>query len=183
MARRDSKVITEQALPSPIPALPANGDANQSLERIAIPTLARAVPLHLDSQLTAALAEPRAAIDAGSRQPSLYSAMGHILCELREFEQASRYYSKLLELEPEHRTAHFNRGVCLAKMSDWEKARVDFERALRIDPARLEAQLGLGTCMLRLERPAEAYRAFSYYLGTHPQHEEGLFGSAVALQQ
>ena len=156
MARRDSRAMAVQDSPLPMPALQV-----QVVDKIANPTLARAVSLHLDGQLTAALAELKAAIEGGSRQPALYSAMGHILCELREFEQAAKYSSKRLELEPEHRTAHFNRAVCMAKMSEWEKARVDFERALRIDPARLEAQLGLGTCMLRLERPAEAYRSFS----------------------
>src|SRR5689334_5332337 len=147
------------------------------------PALARAVSLHLDGQLTAALKELREAIDGGNRQAPLYSAMGHILCELHEFQQAVDSYAKLLELEPEHRTAHFNNGVCLGRMNRWEDARSAFERSLRIDPGRTEAHLGLGTCLLHLERPAEAYKAFAHYLGSHPKHEEALFGSAVALQQ
>src|SRR5512138_3340677 len=122
MARRDSRPITQQDSPLPIPALQVQAVAKSTHDKVANPTLARAVSLHLDGQLTAALAELKTAIDAGNRQPALFSAIGHILCELREFEQASKYYSKLLELEPEHRTANFNRAVCLAKMSEWEKA-------------------------------------------------------------
>ena len=91
--------------------------------KIANPALARAVSLHLDGQLSAALKHLREALASGNSQPVFYSAIGHILCELREFEEAAENYSKLLELEPEHRSAHFNKGVCLARMSRWEEAR------------------------------------------------------------
>src|SRR5689334_19740567 len=95
--QRDVRAITEPAAALPIPSLQTRVDAAASPEKIANPALARAVSLHLDGQLTAAVAELRSAIDAGGRQPSLYSALGHILCELREFEQAAKYYTTLLE--------------------------------------------------------------------------------------
>ena len=62
MARRDSRAITERASPLPIPAVQMQVAANSTHEKIANPTLARAVSLHLDGQLTAALAELKAAI-------------------------------------------------------------------------------------------------------------------------
>ena len=181
MARPNSPVLAESAGQS-IPNAVADDRPGQ-LAKTAHPALVRAVSLHLDGQLTAALDHLREAQRSGVREPALHAAMGHILCELRNFAEGSEQYSKLLELEPEHRSAHFNKAVCLARLGKWSEASTSFERSLRIDPLRREANLGLGTCLLHLERSSDAFKAFSHYLAANPNHEEALFGSAVALQQ
>src|SRR5215471_16882249 len=97
------------------------------------PALARAVSLHLEGKLEAALKELTDSAKSGKLEPFLYTAIAHIQYELHEFEQAAATYTKLLELAPEHRTAHFNKAVCLAKLGRWEEAAGSFEKALRID--------------------------------------------------
>src|SRR5580704_12349309 len=111
--------------------------------------LARAVSLHLEGKLEAALSELNDAIKSGKREVVLFTAAAHIQYELHEFEEAVNSYSKVLDMAPEHRTAQYNKAVCLSKLGRWEEAALCFEKAMRIDPTRLEAQLGLGACLLR----------------------------------
>ena len=178
MARQNSPALAEgTGIPKPVAPSPladdkSSKDKPNQVAKTAHPALVRAVSLHLDGQLTAALDHLREALRSGSREPGIHAAMGHILCELRNFAEASEQYSKLLELEPEHRSAHFNKAVCLARLERWSEASTSFERSLRIDPARREANLGLGTCLLHLERSNDAFKAFSHYLGANPTHEE-----------
>ena len=80
----------------------------------ASPALARAVSLHLDGQLSAALKHLREALETDKSQPVLYRPLVTFCANCGSLKRPRQNYSKLLELEPEHRSAHFNRGVCLA---------------------------------------------------------------------
>ena len=75
-------------------------------------TLSKAVSLHLEGKLEGAAGMLSRAIESGERDPALYSALGHIHYEMRDYESAAAIYEQLAELEPLHRTAHFNLGVC-----------------------------------------------------------------------
>src|ERR1700682_506383 len=81
--------------------------------KVTDPALARAVSLHLEGKLEAALSELNGAIKSGKRDALLFTATAHIQYELHEFEEAVNSYSKLLDMAPEHRTAHYNKAVCL----------------------------------------------------------------------
>src|SRR6266581_4243395 len=76
-------------------------------------TLSKAVSLHLEGKLESAARLLNKAVEDGEKEPSLYSALGHIQYEMRDYEAAARTYGQLSEVDPQHRTAHFNRGVCL----------------------------------------------------------------------
>src|SRR5690349_14009360 len=82
-------------------------------------TLSRAVSLHLEGKLEGAARLLAKAIESGERDPGLYSALGHIHYEMRDYEGAAATYSQLIEAEPRHRTAHFNLGVCRGNLKDW----------------------------------------------------------------
>src|SRR5260221_8627748 len=71
-------------------------------------TLSRAVSLHLEGKLEGAARLLAKAIEAGERDPGLYSALGHIHYEMHDYEGAAATYGLLVEAEPNHRTAHFN---------------------------------------------------------------------------
>src|SRR5215472_16046258 len=73
-------------------------------------TLSKAVSLHLEGKLESAAKMLSRAIESGEREPSLYSALAHIQYEMRDFEAAVQTYVQLVEVDPLHRTAHFNMG-------------------------------------------------------------------------
>src|SRR5579872_1935088 len=71
-------------------------------------TLSKAVSLHLEGKLDGAAKLLSRAIEAGEQDPGLYSALGHIHYESRDYQAAATTYEQLVQLEPQHRTAHFN---------------------------------------------------------------------------
>src|SRR5712672_587601 len=96
-------------------------------------TLSKAVSLHLEGKLESAARLLNKAVEDGEKEPSLYAALGHIQYEMRDYEAAARTYSQLSEMDPQHRTAHFNRGVCLGNLKQWKEAADAFRHALETD--------------------------------------------------
>ena len=66
--------------------------------------------------------ELRRTIEAGERHPALFSALGHVHYEVQDYAEAVNSYAQLLELEPAHRTGHFNMAVSLGKLARWAEA-------------------------------------------------------------
>jgi len=131
-------------------------------------SLATAVSLHLEGKAEEALRELRKAVERGESKPAMYSAMGHILYELQRYQEAVEAYSKLVEVEPHHRTGYFKLAVCLEKLGRWDEAAANFRKALQISPGNSEAQLGLGICLLHLENSEQALEAFDRHLSQDP---------------
>src|SRR3954454_14439587 len=96
-------------------------------------TLSKAVSLHLEGKLEPAARLLSKAIEAGEREPGLFSALGHIHYEMRDYESAAIVYMQLVELEPLHRTAHFNLGVCQGHLKSWMEAAESFRQAADAD--------------------------------------------------
>src|SRR3954451_4008269 len=74
-------------------------------------SVARAVSLHLEGKLEDALKELHRATSKGEKSAEVYSAMGHIQCELNQFEGGVESYREFLRLEPKNATGWFYIGV------------------------------------------------------------------------
>src|ERR1041384_3198995 len=146
-------------------------------------TLSKAVSLHLEGKLESAVHLLSKAIDDGEKEPGLFSALGHIQYETRDYAGAAATYAQLIEIDPKHRTAHFNLGVCQGHVKNWNLAVESFRKAAEIDPARADAQLGLGISLIHNGRVGDALAPIEKYLTQFPDHEQALFGKAVVLQQ
>jgi tetratricopeptide (TPR) repeat protein len=154
-----------------------------SLSRRADRTLSKAVSLHLEGKLEGAAGILSRAIESGVRDPALYSALGHIHYEMRDYESAAAIYEQLAALEPLHRVAHFNLGVCRGNLKRWQTAVESFRRAAEADATRADAWLGLGLSLIHSGRPAEAMKPLDWYLNLFCNDEQALFAKGVALQQ
>src|SRR5258705_9667455 len=75
-------------------------------------TLSKDVGLHLEGKLEPAARLLTKALEDGEREIGLYSALGHIQYEMRDYAAAAATYALLAEADPKHRTVHFNLGVC-----------------------------------------------------------------------
>src|ERR1035441_5516131 len=92
-------------------------------------TLSKAVSLHLEGKLEGAARLLSKAIEDGERDPALYAALGHVQYEMRDYEAAAETYATLSEIDPKHRTASFNLGVCYGNLKQWKDAATAFQRA------------------------------------------------------
>ena len=85
-------------------------DDAKTPKRIGSRTLSKAVSLHLEGKRESAAKMLSKAIEGGEHDPALYSALGHIQYEMRDYEAAARTYAQLVELEPQHRTGALQPG-------------------------------------------------------------------------
>jgi len=145
-------------------------------------TLSKAVSLHLEGKLESASHLLGKAIDDGEKEPGLFSALGHIQYEMRDYSAAASTYAQLIEVDAKHRTAWFNLGVCQGHQKNWPSAVESFRKAADVDPTRADALLGLGIALIHNARAAEALPPIEKYLQQFPDHEQALFGKAVVLQ-
>ena len=126
-------------------------------------TLSKAVSLHLEGKLESAARMLSKAIEGGEHEPGLYSALGHIHFEMRDYEAAATVYGQLVELEPLHRTGHFNLGVCQGHLRNWQAAAESFRNATEADGTRstqLVVFVGIDRIIFHLTR-------FARLLGEH----------------
>src|SRR3954463_16386854 len=96
------------------PPLPPRGTPIRELkqQKRVSRTLSKAVSLHLEGKLESAAHLLSKAIDDGEKEPGLFSALGHIQYEMRDYEGATSTYAQLIDIDAKHRTAWFNLGVC-----------------------------------------------------------------------
>src|SRR5450756_1648182 len=85
-------------------------------------TLSKAVSLHLEGKPEGAGRLLSKAIEDGETDPGLYAALGHIQYETRDYEAAAHTYATLSDIDPKHRTASFNLGVCHGNLKQWSDA-------------------------------------------------------------
>src|SRR5438132_4520363 len=161
----------------------ANGaDSSVATQPATSQLFARAVSLHLDGRGDEPLVELDRALRDGEKRAEIYSAIGYIHYERKQFDDATAAYRRLLELEPEHPNGGFNLALCLQVAEQWKEAAQFFEKSLASNPTRKEAYLGLGACQLHLGAARRAQEAYESVLAKEPSLEPALFGKAVALQ-
>src|SRR5438046_10624711 len=93
----------------------ANGSADASVatQPATSQLFARAVSLHLDGRGDEALVELERALRGGEKRAEVYSAIGYIHYERKQFDEGTAAYRLLLELAPEHPNGGFNLPLCL----------------------------------------------------------------------
>ena len=70
--------------------------------------LARALSLQLEGKPREALNELDAAILISPNHQEVLAARGHVLCELEDWPEAAKNYSKLVEVSTRNATAYYN---------------------------------------------------------------------------
>lgn len=80
--------------------------------------------------------------------PRLLQAIGNILRDQKNFEQAAEFYSQAIEMigEPstEHWIYYYARGICYERIKQWAKAEPDFKKALELNPGQASVMNYLG---------------------------------------
>jgi tetratricopeptide (TPR) repeat protein len=81
-------------------------------------------------------------------EPRLLQAIGNILRDQKDYEQAATFYSRAIEMigEPaaEHWIYFYARGICYERTKHWAKAEPDFEKALKLNAGQASVMNYLG---------------------------------------
>src|SRR5213593_1446985 len=110
------ELMTETGLPTVPPGVTSITELKQ--QKRVNRTLSKAVSLHLEGKLESAARLLSKAIESGEKEPGLFTALGHIHYEMRDYEAAAHAYAMLVEQDAMHRTGHFNLGVCQGHLKD-----------------------------------------------------------------
>ena len=159
-------------------------DDPKSTKRTGSRTLSKAVSLHLEGKRESAAKMLTKAIDGGEHDSaSVFGPGTHSIRDARFRAAAASTYAQLVALEPLHRTAHFNLAVCHGNLKNWKAPADAFRRAGEVDATRADALLGLGISLIHMGSPAQAMEPLDKYLRLFPEHEQALFGKAVAYNR
>eukprot|EP00808_Paulinella_micropora_P025909 g22182.t1 len=88
-----------------------------------------------------------------------------------QWQQASDYFTEVLDFEPDHAVAMVNRASCYIRLNRYEEALKDVQRTLQRHPGYATAYLRLGQIFVALQRPEDAKQAFASALATDLSNE------------
>jgi tetratricopeptide (TPR) repeat protein len=140
---------------------------------------ARALELHQQANLPAALAAYSKILERQPANPIVLSNMGAIHARLGNYAEAIRYYLRALESDPDNPGIRFNLGIAYSQSGQVGLAAGQLTRVVSLDPQNRNAVLLLADAWLRagenqraievLEPRAQQFgddRAYAYVLGT-----------------
>jgi Flp pilus assembly protein TadD len=96
------------------------------------------------------------------------NALGAVLVDQGQNEQAVAHLSEALRLEPAIAQAHLNLGIALARQGKMDEAMRHFSEALRLQPEFPEAQNSLGLALARRGQVSEAIAHYTEALRLRP---------------
>lgn len=98
------------------------------------------------------------------------------------FEEAIRYYSGAIEMDPNYSEYYNERGSVHLKLGDLDSALSDYLKAIELSPPYPEVLTNLGQCYGLMGRAEEAVEAYSTSLDLVPHRGLSLTGRAQAYE-
>lgn len=105
------------------------------------------------------------------RSVLLYNA-GQVYAQSGNLEEAARYFSEAMEMDPFYSEYYNDRGNLYLKLGRLEEAERDYLRAIELSSPYPEVWFNLGQCLTRLNRPAEAEQAYARAVDLKPDYHE-----------
>jgi tetratricopeptide (TPR) repeat protein len=93
----------------------APADPTKKKRPATVSALATAVKFATDGKLDEAVKELERAAAEGENPVEVETGLGHLRFEQQKWDEAARSYAKVIELDPKHRTAHYNLGLVLER--------------------------------------------------------------------
>ena len=114
------------------------------------------------------------------RSVLLYNA-GQVYAQTGDHEEAIRYFTGAMEMDPHYSEYYNDRGNVYLKIGRLEEAEADYLQAIELSPPYPEVWFNLGQARARLGRPADAEAAYARSLDLDPARREAWVGLARAL--
>lgn len=95
-----------------------------------------------------------------------------------DYENALRYFDKIIELEPENAESLNGKGAVFLKINNLEQSKIYIDKALEIDPNYIKALNNKGVLFGKQENFAEATKYFDKVLQLDPNNVDALLNKA-----
>jgi tetratricopeptide (TPR) repeat protein len=154
---------TQQAKLGPqVPAPTPVAQAPQTPQSTAVP---------LDENQVAAL---KSVAEREPDNPAPRVQLGNLYMDAEKYEEAGRWYSEGLKLQPQNADVSTDLGICLYMTNQFDKALAQFDHSLSIDPKHLKTLLNIGVVRAFGKQDLEgAEKAWQQVVDLAPQSEEG----------
>jgi tetratricopeptide (TPR) repeat protein len=106
--------------------------------------------------------------------PNSWNDLGLLAARAGKTDEAIGYFTKALEINPEHSVALQNLGNAYRQKKDWENARTVLERAVTLHPEDPEVNYGLGMVYAQRNDTQRAYEYLQRALAARPAFPEAL---------
>ncbi|MBI5963589.1 MAG: tetratricopeptide repeat protein [Chloroflexi bacterium] len=100
--------------------------------------------------------------------------------EAKNYDEAIRYYTEAIQLEPDLNAAYNNLGVLLNTLKRYDEAEAAYRKAIEINPAYASAYYNLGVLLNTLKRYDEAEAAYRKAIEINPA-EASAYNNLVIL--
>jgi len=87
------------------------------------------------------------------------------------FEQATYYFDKILEIEPNHTDALEYKGSILLQLGKYEEAMPYFDQVLEIDPNHIGALIDKGLALIKFDKAKESVFYFAKVAKIDPHYD------------
>ncbi|PYP88101.1 MAG: hypothetical protein DMF61_08375 [Blastocatellia bacterium AA13] len=98
-------------------------------------------------------------------------------------EEAVKYYSSTIEMDPNYSEYYNERGNTLLRLGRLQEALEDYLRAVELSPPYFEVFANIGQCCRRMGRMSEAIETYSRALDLQPNHLLALLGRGKANEE
>jgi len=110
----------------------------------------------------------------------LFSNKADILFELNRFDDALRYYDKILKIDPKNHETIEDKGIALAKLGKYSEALICLGKAIKIEPKCYRAKFNKADILTTLNRNSEALEKL---IELHPRNSESFTNNAHTLMK
>src|SRR5262245_28558310 len=112
------------------------------------------------------------AIAADSTFSWPYNNIGLLYMNQNDNEQALAWFTKAVEVNPNHLRAVHNQGRAAHKLKRYDQAATAYSRTIAIDPSYAEAHANLGRVLIEAGRQTEGYRELQVAVSLDPSLEQ-----------
>ena len=113
----------------------------------------------------------------------LFYNMAQVYAVTGSHDEAIKYYSAAMEMDPNYSEYYNERGSVLLKLGRLDEARADYLTAIELSPPYFEVFANLGQCYRRMGAMELAIEAYSRALDLEPQQALALLGRAKAHEE
>ncbi|MHC4259288.1 MAG: tetratricopeptide repeat protein [Planctomycetota bacterium] len=107
--------------------------------------------------------------DKSPGKPRPHYNLASSLVEQGRNDEAIKYYTKTLQLDPDHFNAHINLGLAFLDEGKMDEAAAHCNYALELDPNSATAHCNMGVVFHRQDRLSEALTHYNQALGINPR--------------
>lgn len=119
-------------------------------------------------------------------QPAHFESLlflGHLLLQTGRSRAALDMLGKAIDINPDHASAHFDRGVALLNLLDYPSAIASFDQAIRLKPDYAEAFNNRGSAWQNQGEHEKAIADFNAALKLQPDNAFALNNKGISLQK